>query len=725
MRNIDIFNIDINNINSDDAKQTLALLSLEIKFHDQQYHQKDTPSISDSDYDSLRKSNNALEKKFPELVRKDSPNKSVGFGVKDGFKKISHSVQMLSLDNVFGGDDLTIFLEKVNRYLGQPLSQEISIWAEPKIDGLSASIRYEHGKLIHAVTRGDGQIGEDITANIKTISCIAHTLSGLYPDVVEVRGEVYMNNDDFTALNAQQEKSGGKPFANPRNAAAGSLRQLDSAITASRNLSFFAYAWGQVSEPFAETMADANQALKSWGFTTTPLSIKCDTKDEILNHYKTIEEARPTLDFDIDGVVYKVNDLTLQKRLGFVARSPRWATAHKFPAEKGQTILNSITIQVGRTGALTPVANLQPITIGGVVVSRATLHNADEIERKDVRVGDTVILQRAGDVIPQVIGSILEKRPANSQPFIFPTHCPVCNNIAIRDGEDIVMRCTGGTSCSAQVVESIKHFVSRNAFDIDGFGTKQVEGFFEDGLLKTYADIFTLHNHIDTIKSKEGWGEQSVNKLMNAIEIKRTIELDRFIFSLGIRGVGRTMAKLLSKNYKDFTTLRDVILSASKGKETNTYQEMLGMDQFGETVIDAMISFFTLQSSHDILEKLLREIKIQSFEINTVDSPLSDKILVFTGTLTQMKRDEAKSKAEVLGAKVSGSVSAKTNFLICGENAGSKATKAQNLGVSILTEQEFIDIVNSVSSDTETLIQTTIAHVADSMTTTQKNDKKD
>ncbi|MGB1361525.1 MAG: NAD-dependent DNA ligase LigA [Alphaproteobacteria bacterium] len=708
-----MFDVDINTIDEAQAKKILQSLAMEINFHDQQYHQKDAPTITDAEYDKLRNLNNAIEEKFPHLILPNSPSKKVGFGVKEGFKKIKHSVPMLSLGNAFDKGDINDFMDKVKRFLG--VSGNIEIWSEPKIDGLSASIRYESGKMVYAVTRGDGAEGEDITANIKTIKDIPHSLSGNFPDVVEIRGEVYMNKSDFIKLNQRQEQDGNKVFANPRNAAAGSLRQLDTNITAQRPLRFFAYGWGEVSNQIAPTMSEANEKLKSWGFTTTPLTNKNNTVDEIINHYEKINTERSGLDFDIDGVVHKVNELSLQDRLGFVARAPRWAIAHKFPAEQAVTILNEITIQVGRTGVLTPVANLEAINIGGVMVSRATLHNADEIKRLGVRNGDTVVIQRAGDVIPQVVSVNMDKRPDNSVEFIFPDTCPECNSPALKDGDDVAIRCTGGNTCPAQAVEGLKHFVSRNAFDIDGFGSKYIEQFYNDKLITEFADIFKLQQHQNTILSKEGWAELSFNNLITEIDKKRNISLDRFIFALGIRQIGRETAKTLAKNYKSFENLQSNIVDAGLGGIDNSaYASLVAIDGLGEVAVKDLIKYFTINK--DKITNLVNELSIENYELQTINSELSDKTVVFTGTLTQMKRDEAKALAEKLGAKISGSVSSKTDFLICGENAGSKAKKAQELGVTVLTEDEFINI--SKSSDEQPVKEETHSE------TEEKSDKK-
>jgi len=694
-----MFDVNINKIDEKQAKKILDSLAMEINFHDQQYHQKDSPQITDNEYDKLRRLNNDIEKKFPNLVPSLFSSKEVGYSVKKEFKKINHSVPMLSLDNAFSNSDIYDFLNKVKRYLH--ITGDITIWSETKIDGLSASIRYEKGEIVHAVTRGDGNTGEDITDNIKTISDIPHKLQGDFPDIIEIRGEVYMNKSDFITLNEKHEKSGDKIFANPRNAAAGSLRLLDTNITANRPLKFFAYGWGYTNKNFAITMDIAHKKLNQWGFITAPMSKKNDDVQSIIDHYEQINQQRSKIDFDIDGVVHKINDINLQKRLGFVARSPRWAIAQKFPAEQANTVLKNILIQVGRTGVLTPVANLEPINIGGVIVSRATLHNADEIKRLGVQNGDTVIVQRAGDVIPQIVSVILDKRPKDSTEFVFPDLCPECNSPVIKQGQDVAHRCSGGNSCPAQAVQSLIHFVSRNAFDIEGFGSKYIKQFYQDGIIKQFTDIFKIQNHKEKILQKEGWAKLSLNNLITEIDRKRTISLDRFIFALGIRQIGRETAKTLAKNYKTFDNFKNNIIQASDKKiDNNSYKELIAIDGLGDIAVQDLIHYFVNNSEK--ISNLVVELNIQEYKINTTKSILSDKTVVFTGTLIKMKRDEAKTLAEKLGAKISSSISKKTDFLICGENSGSKAKKAKDLGVSILTEQKFIDIEKKAFSDNET-----------------------
>ena len=696
---------DIDKVTEPQARRELAHLALKIAFHDRQYHQKDAPEISDAAYDALRKRNDSLEKKFPHLIREDSPSKRVGYNCKKGFKKITHTKPMLSLSNAFHINDIHDFLEKIKRFLNFK-EETIDLWVEPKIDGLSAAILYREGRLSHAVTRGDGKIGEDVTINIRTIPSIPHSLRGNFPRIVEIRGEVYMNKEDFIDLNVEQQRAGLKEFSNPRNAAAGSLRQLDSKITAQRKLSFFAYSWGETSAPFAPTMQKANKKLQAWGFKTPPLAQIGKTFEQVKTLYEKIENARAKVNFDMDGVVCKVNQLDLQQRLGFITRTPRWAIALKFPAQKGRTKLRTITIQVGRTGALTPVANLVPITIGGVTLTRATLHNKDEIIRKDIREGDTVIVQRAGDVIPQIIEVIKQQRNKNAIPYRFPIHCPACGSPVIQKKDTVVIRCSGGsTTCPAQAIEGIKHFISRNAFDIEGFGTKQVEKFFKDGLLKTYVDIFYLHNHYDKIIQRDGWGKQSTDNLLQAIEDKRVIPFDRFLFALGIREVGYSTAKVLAKNYTDMATLQNIAEKANISQESSAYQDMKNMDQVGSSIVEEIVQFFTNTDNKRLVETLLSQITIVPYTTTSIKSPLTDKIVVFTGTLPQIKRKEAKAIAESLGAKVTNSVSQKTHFLICENITSSKAQKAQELGIKILSQQQFMNMVkkSKQSSLTKTI----------------------
>ncbi len=697
---------EIKALNEEQASEELARLAQVISEADKAYHGEDAPDMSDADYDALRKSNTAIEALFPHLRRDDSPTLRVGAAPSEKFAKITHAVPMLSLDNAFDGDDVREFVDRVRRYLGMPSAQSVRLTAEPKIDGLSASLRYENGVLVHGATRGDGAVGEDITSNLKTIASIPHKLKGSgYPDVLEVRGEVYFPRSEFDALNARQEESGGKVFANPRNAAAGSLRQLDADITRSRNLAFFAYAWGEISEPWRESQFEAVQAFAEWGFTINPLLQTFDDLDALLAHYAKIEALRAELDYDIDGVVYKVDDLALQGRLGFVSRAPRWAIAHKFPAEQATTILEDIDIQVGRTGALTPVAKLKPVTVGGVVVSNATLHNEDEIARKDARIGDTVIVQRAGDVIPQIVGVVLDKRPADSEPYEPLTECPVCGSHAVReqkdgDKEDVIRRCTGGMICPAQAVEQLKHFVSRNAMDIDGMGEKQIAAFYEEGEVKTAADIFRLEEldqekgRGERLRNKEGWGATSARNLFAAIRDRRSVELHRFIFALGIRHVGETTAKLLARRYGTFEVLRQAMMTA-KEVDSPSWKELLDIDGIGEVMAKSIVDFFTEEKNEAALTDLLSFVTPQEAEAVQTDTEVSGKTVVFTGKLERLSRSEAKNQAESLGAKVSGSVSAKTDILVAGPGAGSKLKKAQELGINTMTEDEWIELIGS------------------------------
>ena len=699
--------MDVQNLTAEDAKAEHDRLVETIKAHDVAYYAEDAPAVSDAEYDRQRQDLLALEARFPELITADSPSQSVGVTPAKGFGKVRHKVPMLSLDNAFSSDDLREFEGRIRRFLGLDATEDVSFFAEPKIDGLSASLRYENGKFQQGATRGDGQEGEDITANLRSVTDLPLELSGAktkVPDVFEIRGEVYMSKSDFLALNTAQAEAGGKIFANPRNAAAGSLRQLDYEITKSRKLRFFAYAWGEVSGLPGVTQSEVLTVFKDWGFSVNPLSKVCTNMEEAIDAYRKIEELRASLNYDIDGVVFKVNRLDWQERLGFVSRSPRWAIAHKFPAEQATTIIEDIEIQVGRTGALTPVARLLPVTVGGVVVSNATLHNEDEIKRKDVRKGDTVVIQRAGDVIPQVVEVVLDKRPDDSVPYDFPKTCPICGSHAVKEinestgKEDAVRRCTGGLICRAQAVERLKHFVSRNAFDIEGLGAKLIETFYEDELIKSPADIFTLEKrdaapgNLQRIKNREGFGEKATRNLFDAIDDRREISLDRFIYALGIRHIGQGNARLLAKNYLSFANLRER-LSERGDASREAYSELLNIDGIGAAVADAVTEFFHEERNQDLLDDLLREITIVDFEPPAQDSAVAGKTVVFTGTLELMSRQEMKAKAESLGAKVSGSISAKTDYLVAGANAGSKLKKATDLGVSVLTEQEWLDLI--------------------------------
>jgi len=700
--------IPTSDLDEGQARKELARLAMEIAFHDARYHKEDAPEITDAAYDALRRRNDAIEARFPNLVRKDSPTHRVGAGLKSGFSKIQHVKPMLSLGNAFSDDDVADFIARVRRFLGLSDADEITIIAEPKIDGLSASVRYENGHLVYAATRGDGAEGEDITANMKTLADVPHTLINA-PDVLEVRGEVYMRKDDFLALNQRQEEAGQKVFANPRNAAAGSLRQLDPSITASRPLHFFGYAWGDLSEPLADTQEKARERLQTLGFSLNHPTALCRSLEEVLAHYRLIEAERASLPFDIDGVVYKVDRLDWQERLGQVSRAPRWAIAHKFAAEKAETVIEEITIQVGRTGALTPVANLKPVTVGGVVVSRATLHNQDEIERLGVKAGDTVRIQRAGDVIPQVLEVV---KDGGGAPYEFPASCPVCDSVVERDDGEVVWRCTGGLICSAQAVERLKHFVSRDAFDIEGLGTKSIEEFWQEELIKGPADIFSLATKREDLISREGWKEKSVDNLIAAIEERRSIPLDRFIYALGIRHVGQTTAKLLARSYGSYDAWRTAMTAVSGERMANpdehkkpeligpSYGELTGIDTVGMAAADSLSAFFAETHNLDVVDALSEELTIADVEApDDTGSPVAGKTVVFTGSLEKMTRGEAKARAESLGAKVSGSVSKKTDYVIVGADAGSKAKKAADLGVETLTEDQWLALLSGGESE--------------------------
>ena len=681
----------------EEAKARHREISRKIIHHDKKYYQEDQPEISDARYDQLRREIELIEQRFPELVSDASPTQTIGAKPARGFKKIQHSVPMLSLGNVFSEEELNDFLERIRRFLGLSDKENVEIVAEPKIDGLSCSLRYEGGHLVKAATRGDGYEGEDITENVKTISDVPHKLRGQAPDVLEVRGEVYMRRDDFMALNKMQEEEGKQIFANPRNAAAGSLRQLDATITAKRPLYFFGYALGEISSSIGSTQWEVRENIQTFGFSEAKPSALCRSAEEILEYYKSISEQRPDLNYEIDGVVYKVNRLDYQERLGFVSRAPRWATAHKFPAEQAVTIINDIDIQVGRTGVLTPVARLEPITVGGVVVSNATLHNEDEIQRKDIRIGDHVTIQRAGDVIPQVVNVLSDKRSKDSKPYNFPHQCPVCQSQAIREEGEVAWRCTGGLICEAQAVERLKHFVSRLAFDIDGLGGKIIQQFWEDNLIRTPADIFTLEQRdkksLTPIRAREGWGDVSARNLFQAINDRRKIQLNRFIYALGIRQIGEATAKRLAGSYGDFQTLNKEMVKA-QDRESSAYQDLINIEDIGPSVADDLIGFFAEPHNQEVLDSLLREIEIEPYvQVQVSDNPVSGKVVVFTGTLSKITRAEAKAKAESLGAKVSGSVSKKTDYVIAGEDTGSKLTKAKELGVEILSEDDWLTLI--------------------------------
>ncbi len=691
-----------------EAKKELARLAREIKHHDDLYYASDAPEISDADYDGLRQRNEAIETAFPALIRADSPTHRVGASPVEAFGKVRHAVPMLSLGNAFADEDVADFLQRVRRFLALEADAELELTAEPKIDGLSISLTYVAGELVQAATRGDGEEGENVTTNVKTIREIPHRLKGRHvPDTIEVRGEIYLGHADFQKLNDEQAAAGAKVFANPRNAAAGSLRQLDAGITAKRPLRFFGYAWGAASALPAKTQVGVVQAFADWGMPTNPLMSVCKSLDDILAYYHEVGLKRADLGYDIDGVVYKVNRLDLQERLGFVSRAPRWAIAHKFPPQEATTRLNDIDIQVGRTGALTPTARLEPVTVGGVVVSNATLHNEDEIKRKDVRIGDLVVLRRAGDVIPQIVSVVAEKRPQGTKPYVFPETCPVCGSHAVREVDektgraDVVRRCTGGLICPAQAKERLKHFVSRNAFDIEGLGEKQIELFYEDGRIMRPADIFTLEQREarkpedKRLVSQKGFGAKSVEKLFKAIDARRTIGLDRFIYALGIRHIGETTARDLAKALGTIEAFQQAAVAAAKdGRGSEAYVDLDNIEGIGETVVDALIDFYGEPHNVEVLRDLLALIEVQPFkQARVTSSPVLDKVVVFTGTLEKMSRGEAKALAERLGAKVTGSVSAKTDYVVAGSDAGSKLKKAQELGVAVLSEADWLTLV--------------------------------
>ncbi|HYD18964.1 MAG TPA: NAD-dependent DNA ligase LigA [Patescibacteria group bacterium] len=673
------------------AKLDADVLRRQLKHHDKLYHQKDAPEISDAEYDAQKKQLRAIEAAFPELVTPDSPTQTVGYAPLREFKKIRHAVPMLSLSNSFAAEDVTDFVDRVRKFLSLADSDKCEILAEPKIDGLSCSLRYEGGKLVYAATRGDGEEGEDVTENAKTIASVPQALPKGVPDVLEVRGEIYMTRADFAQLNREQEAAGEKIFANPRNGAAGSLRQLDVRITAKRPLRFYGYALGEVSAPFADTQDGIRQKLKKWGFDVPiPATIAPDAAALIAFH-ETVYHERPEIPYDIDGVVYKVNDLDYQRRLGFISRSPRWATAHKFPAEQAETVLHRISIQVGRTGVLTPVAELEPVNVGGVMVSRATLHNEDEIGRKGVYEGARIVIQRAGDVIPQVVRVV---NPKSGKVYRFPTECPECGSLAIREADEAATRCTGGLVCPAQAVERLKHFVSKYAFDIEGLGEKIIREFWDEGIIRTPGDIFRLSQHAEGLKTREGWGALSVKKLLAAVEDRRSIGLDRFIYALGIRQVGQATARKLALHY---TSLDHFMAQMHEARDHSSaaYHALDDIGDIGASMAEDIVAFFTEQHNLDVIKDLKTELTVRDFERpKTVESAVTGKTVVFTGKLTKMGRDEAKAQAESLGAKVGGSVSKNTDYLIAGEDAGSKMKKAAELGVTVLTEDEWLALIS-------------------------------
>lgn len=702
--------IPTEDLTEDQARAELAQLAKVLLQANQLYHGADAPEISDADYDALKRRNAEIETRFPHLKRADSPSDQVGARAADGFSKVTHAVRMMSLGNAFDDADVGDFDRSIRKYLGLDDATPLAYTAEPKIDGLSLSLRYENGELIQAATRGDGEVGENVTANARTLADIPQTIENA-PAVLEVRGEVYMSHADFDALNQRQTESGGKTFANPRNAAAGSLRQLDSEITRARPLRFFAYAWGEVSEPLSDTQKGAIDRLNAFGFSTNELTQECKTTDEMLAQYRQIEAQRATLGYDIDGVVYKVNDLALQARLGFRSTTPRWAIAHKFPAELAWTRLEAIDIQVGRTGALSPVARLHPVTVGGVVVSNATLHNEDYIagrdakggeirDGKDIRVGDWVQVYRAGDVIPKIADVDISKRPDDAVPYDFPTRCPECGSEAIREEGDAVRRCTGGLICPAQAVEKLKHFVSRKAFDIEGLGAKQIEMFYDDPELpiKTPVDIFTLQQrdtgNLTKLANRKGWGAQSAGNLWAAIDEKRNIGFGRLLFALGIRHMGEAASNLIATHYGSWAEFETAVTAAAafKGPE---WEDLLSIDGVGEVMARALVSAFAQQAERASIDDLVAQLQVEEAKRpDTTGSPVAGKTVVFTGTLEKMTRAEAKARAEALGAKVSGSVSKKTDLLVAGPGAGSKAKKAVELGIETLDEDGWLQLID-------------------------------
>lgn len=677
-----------------EAAAAMAELAKLIAHHDILYHQKDAPEISDAAYDELRNRYRALREKFPHLAPKEDPEHRVGAAPAAGFGKVKHAIPMLSLNNAFTEEDIVDFRGRILRFLQLADDTPLTFMAEPKIDGLSASLRYEHGLFVQASTRGDGTTGENITPNVRTIKNVPQRLSPPFPEIIELRGEIYMNRHDFIDLNMQREEKGEALFANPRNAAAGSVRQLDPSVTASRPLRFFAYALGENSGHLPSTQSAIREQIKAWGFDLNEPSRLCETTGDMLSYYHDMEHQRHALPFDIDGVVYKLNRLDWQDRLGFISRAPRWAIAHKFAAEQAETRLDKITIQVGRTGTLTPVAELEPVTIGGVTVSRATLHNQDEIERKDIREGDLVIVRRAGDVIPQIVGVDLARRPKHSQTFIFPDHCPECGSLAVREEGMAARRCTGGLICPAQAVERLRHFTSRLAFNIEGLGDQRLQELWRDKLIHSPADIFRLHRHRKDLEEREGWGEKSVSKLLEAIEARRDVPFDRFIYALGIRQVGEATAKLLARHYGNFATWKRMMLAA-QDESSEAWKDLNNIEQIGPSIAHDIVAFFSEPHNRDVLADLAKALTIRDYEspVGNTASPLAGKTIVFTGTLTHMGRSEAKAKAEALGAKVSGSVSAKTDFVIVGEDAGSKAAKAEELGIKTLSENAWLELI--------------------------------
>jgi len=667
-----------------EAAERLEALAKEIARHDKLYHDQDAPEISDADYDALVRENCELEARFPQLVRSDSPSKRLGAAPSSALAKVAHARPMLSLDNAFSDEEVVEFVGRVRRFLSLGTDEPVPLTAEPKIDGLSCSLRYERGQLVLGATRGDGSVGEDVTPNVRTIHDIPHSVKD-GPEILEVRGEVYMSKVDFEALNERQEASGGKVFANPRNAAAGSLRQKDPGVTADRPLRFLAHGWGEISEPLGVSQLLAMRAIERLGFPVSELLVRCETVDEALAHYRKIEAMRADLPYDIDGVVFKIARLPWQERLGQVGRAPRWAIAYKFPAEKAETTLEAIDIQVGRTGKLTPVGRLKPVGVGGVMVANVTLHNRDEIARLGLRIGDRVRIQRAGDVIPQVVENITRDEPR--EPYVFPDHCPECGSEAVAEEGEVDVRCTGGLICPAQRFERLRHFVSRGALDIEGLGEKSIAEFIELGWLHSPADIFRLHNHRVELLGREGWKEKSVDNLLAAIEAKRRPDGPRFLFGLGIRHVGIVTARDLLKCFGTVQELRRAALSEGGEAELSSVQGV------GPVVAEALVDFFHEPHNQQALDDLLSEVSPLPFVSDARATEWTGKTIVFTGSLETMSRDEAKAQAERLGARAAGSVSAKTDLVVAGPDAGSKLKKAEELGIRVIGEADWAKIV--------------------------------
>lgn len=680
-----------------EAAAELAFLAKRMAELDKAYYQADDPLVSDAEYDALKRRNEAIEARFPHLVRADSPSKKVGAKASEDFAKVTHSVPMLSLGNIFSTDEIFEFSNRIRRFLGLDDDAELAFMAEPKLDGLSFSALYVNGEFVRGATRGDGSVGEDITENLKQIKDLPLKLVGNdIPERLDIRGEVIMNKADFFALNDEQTAAGKKPFANPRNAAAGSLRQLDPRITGRRRLSLFGYTFGETSAEPWDSQDAFLQKIRSWGFPVNPEVRLCKTAQELADFFENLADKRPNLPYDIDGAVYKVNRRDWQERLGFVARAPRWAIAHKFPAEQAQTKLENIRIQVGRTGALTPVADLTPVNVGGVMVSHATLHNEDELKRKDIRIGDTVVIQRAGDVIPQVVRVVSEKRPADSVPFEFPTVCPVCGAHVVRDPDEAVQRCSGGLVCPAQAVESLKHFVSRDALNIEGLGAKNMAFFFDRGWIKTPSDVFTLESRVGAdIRKLDGWGDKSADNLFAAIrKVAAATPMEKFLFALGIREVGQATARLLAAHYLTMPAFLEQTALA-QDRESDAYKELLSIESIGDVIACEILDFTAEEHNRTEIDKLLNLMTVTAFVPVENDSPLAGKTVVFTGSLETMTRSEAKAKAQSAGAKVAGSVSQKTDYVVLGADAGSKAQKAAELGITVLSEAEFTELCNN------------------------------